>query len=205
MYNFLNNAIFKTVGCSICLCTGTQTLNAQASDICSHPLHRNALCEMEPVKDSPLSYSANELYYSGGILHQAKISSPSVTLKSKQAMHQFEQMNTDPTEHAKESENNLDQRGDKVGLYNIFKNRFYKLNKAKKKKIQLCLKRSEPNLQIDGVWGDRTFEALMNVEGFEKKEASDGKRNAFSIFKSVFKRDASCNKLISKFLKPSKS
>jgi hypothetical protein len=89
---------------------------------------------MEPVKDSPLSYSANELYYSGGILHQAKISSPSVTLKSKQAMHQFEQMNTDPTEHAKESENNLDQRGDKVGLYNILKIDFTSSIKLKRKK-----------------------------------------------------------------------
>ena len=193
----------KTVGCSICLCSGTQILNAQASDICNHPLHRNLLCDFEPVMGASLTYSENELYYSGGILHQAKISSPSVTLKSKHAVHQFEQMNADPTEHPKESDNNLAQRGDKIGLYNIFKNKFHKLNKAKKKKIQLCLKRGEPNLQIDGVWGDRTFEALMNVEGVEKKGASAGKRNAFSIFKSVFKRDKSCNTLISKFLKPS--
>lgn len=205
VYNFLNNAILITVGCSICLCSGTQILNAQASDICNHPLHRNALCDFEPVMDAPLTYSENELYYSGGILHQAKISSPSVTLKSKNTMHQIEQLNADPTEHAKESENNLDQRSDNIGLYNIFKNEFYKLSKAKKKKIQLCLKRSEPSLQIDGVWGDRTFEALMNVEGFEKKRASGGKQNVFSIFKSVFKRDKSCNTLISKFLKPSKS
>jgi hypothetical protein len=78
-------------------------------------------------------------------------------------------------------------------------------SKAKKKKIQVCLKRYEPSLKIDGLWGDRTFAAIINTKVPEQKEAPQDKQTVFSALKSIFKGKSSCNTLMTHLLKPSDS
>tara|TARA_Y100000385_G_scaffold103428_1_gene106901 strand:- start:85 stop:714 length:630 start_codon:yes stop_codon:yes gene_type:complete len=206
MYNYKSSAIFKVVGYPFFLCLGVQPLSARTSDLCNHPLHQSSLCSPKPSTGTLVNFTENELYYSGGILHQANISSPNaINLNPQNTKLETKQLNVDADAHPQEveiSHNKQDVRGE---LYTLFKNKFLMFSKAKKKKIQVCLKRYEPSLKIDGLWGDRTFAAIINSKVPEKKEAPQDKKTVFSALKSIFKGKSSCNTLMTHLLKPSDS
>ena len=206
MYNYKISAIFKVVSYSLFLCLGVQPLSARTSDLCNHPLHQSSLCSPKPPTGTLVNFTESELYYSGGILHQANISSPNaITLNPQNTKLETKQLNVDADAHPQEVEliqNKQNVRGD---LYTLFKNKFLMFSKAKKKKIQVCLKRYEPSLKIDGLWGDRTFAAIINSEVPEKKEVPQDKKTVFSALKGIFKGKSSCNTLMTHLLKPSDS
>ena len=206
MYNYKSSAIFKVVGYPFFLCLGVQPLSARTSDLCNHPLHQSSLCSPKPSTGTLVNFTENELYYSGGILHQANISSPNaINLNPQNTKLETKQLNVDADAHPQEveiSHNKQDVRGE---LYTLFKNKFLMFSKAKKKKIQVCLKRYEPSLKIDGLWGDRTFAAIINSKVPEEKEAPQDKKTVFSALKSIFKGKSSCNTLMTHLLKPSDS
>ena len=208
MYNYKISAIFKVVSYSFFLCLGVQPLSARTSDLCNHPLHQSSLCSPKHSSGTLVNFTESELYYSGGILHQANISSPNaITLNPQNTNLETKQSNVDADADAHPQEvelihNKQNVRGD---LYTLFKNKFLMFSKAKKKKIQVCLKRYEPSLKIDGLWGDRTFAAIINSEVPEKKEAPQDKKTVFSALKGIFKGKSSCNTLMTHLLKPSDS
>ena len=206
MYNYKSSAIFKVVGYPFFLCLGVQPLSARTSDLCNHPLHQSSLCSPKPSTGTLVNFTENELYYSGGILHQANISSPNaINLNPQNTKLETKQLNVDADAHPQEVEISHNKQIVRGELYTLFKNKFLMFSKAKKKKIQVCLKRYEPSLKIDGLWGDRTFAAIINSKVPEKKEAPQDKKTVFSALKSIFKGKSSCNTLMTHLLKPSDS
>lgn len=206
MYNYKSSAIFKVVGYPFFLCLGVQPLSARTSDLCNHPLHQSSLCSPKPSTGTLVNFTENELYYSGGILHQANISSPNaINLNPQNTKLETKQLNVDADAHPQEVEISHNKQIVRGELYTLFKNKFLMFSKAKKKKIQVCLKRYEPSLKIDGLWGDRTFAAIINSKVPEEKEAPQDKKTVFSALKSIFKGKSSCNTLMTHLLKPSDS
>ena len=206
MYNYKSSAISKVVGYSFFLCLGAQPLSARTSDLCNHPLHQSSLCSPKPSTGTLVNFTESELYYSGGILHQANISSPNaITLNPQNTKLETKQLNVDADASTQEVEISHNKQNARGELYSLFKDKFLMFSKAKKKKIQVCLKRYEPSLKIDGLWGDRTFAAIINTKVPEQKEAPQDKQTVFSALKSIFKGKSSCNTLMTHLLKPSDS
>ena len=206
MYNNKSSAISKVVGYSFLLCLGAQPLSARTSDLCNHPLHQSSLCSPKSSTGTLVNFTESELYYSGGILHQANISSPNaITLNPQNTKLETKQLNVDADASTQEVEISHNKQNARGELYSLIKDKFLMFSKAKKKKIQVCLKRYEPSLKIDGLWGDRTFAAIINTKVPEQKEAPQDKQTVFSALKSIFKGKSSCNTLMTHLLKPSDS
>ena len=136
--------------------------------------------------------SALALYYSGGILSNLQ---PSIEPKKKLETVSLAnaKLTTDTDEQFSEtSEPNLGT----TELYNKIRKRFRNLDLISRKKIQKCLLHGAYQGDVDGLWGTRTFEAIVNYEEDLNTQIVEGGVHTFKKIQEIFSGKKNCKRLV---------
>ena len=136
--------------------------------------------------------SALALYYSGGILSNLQ---PGV--EPKKQLETVSSANANLTVETDEqfseiSEPNLDTSK----LYNKIRKRFRNLDLIPRKKIQKCLLHGTYQGDVDGLWGPRTFEAIVNYEEDLNSQIIEEGGHTFKKIQEIFSGKKNCKRLV---------
>jgi hypothetical protein len=137
-------------------------------------------------------YSVTALYYSGGILHNGVLlneTNPSLKPPSPKGF----QANNDL---ALEIETLVDEDADSTDLYSKIGAKFRSMKKAQKKDIQKCLRYGSYTAKVDGIWGNQTFEAIIDLKNEIEIGNESQRGSVISKIKGVFSNKETCYELI---------
>ena len=136
--------------------------------------------------------SALALYYSGGILSNLQPSIEPIKQLETVSLANAK-LTTDTDEQFSEtSEPNLDT----IELYNKIRKRFRNLDLISRKKIQRCLLHGAYQGDVDGLWGTRTFEAIVNYEEDLNTQIVEGGVHTFKKIQEIFSGKKNCKRLV---------
>ena len=134
----------------------------------------------------------DQLYYSGGVLHNKALGEQSLPnqeleqptdVDEKLAISDGTSRNQNPGTSPKSIRSEIReifQRNDEVG----------------RKSIQKCLRFGSYTSKIDGVWGQRTQNAINNFKNDANRLRQKNKLSLFSKIKNIFSRKAICRRLL---------
>ena len=136
--------------------------------------------------------SSLALYYSGGIL--------SGTLPSLELKEQLEiislanaKLTADTDEKFSEiSEPSLDTSE----IYKEIRKRFRNLDLITRKKVQKCLLYGSYQGDVDGLWGRRTFEAIVNYEEDLNIQIAEEGAHTFKKLQNIFSGKKNCKRFV---------
>ena len=133
-------------------------------------------------------YSATALYYSGGILHNRDLlneTNPSLEPPSPTGF----KANNDL---ALEIETLVDEDANGKDLYSKIGAKFRSMEKVQKKDIQKCLRYGSYTAKVDGIWGNQTFEAIIDLKN-EIEIGNESRRDSvITKIKGVFSNKETC-------------
>jgi hypothetical protein len=133
-------------------------------------------------------HSATALYYSGGILHNRDLlneTNPSLEPPSPTG---FEANN----DLALEIETLVDEDANGKDLYSKIGAKFRSMEKVQKKDIQKCLKYGSYTAKVDGIWGNQTFEAIIDLKN-EIEIGNESQRDSvITKIRGVFSNKETC-------------
>ena len=136
--------------------------------------------------------SALALYYSGGILSDLQPSiEPKKQLETASVANAKLTLDTDE-QFAEISESKLDT----TDVYKKIRKRFRKLDLVSRKKIQKCLLHGAYQGDVDGLWGTRTFEAIVNYEEDLNSQIVEEGGHTFKKIQEIFSGKKNCKRLV---------
>lgn len=136
--------------------------------------------------------SALELYYSGGILSNLQPNiEPKKQLETVSLANTKLTVDTDD-QFSETSEPNLNT----TGLYKKIRKRFRNLDLISRKKIQKCLLHGSYQGDIDGLWGARTFEAIVNYKDDLNTQSAEEGVHTFKKVQEFFSGVKNCKRLV---------
>jgi len=136
--------------------------------------------------------SALALYYSGSITSNLQPDTePKKQLETVSLDNATLTVDTDE-EFSEISEPNLDT----TELYNKIGKQFRNLDLISRKKIQRCLLHGAYQGDVDGLWGKRTFEAIVNYEADLNTQNVEGRVHAFKKIQEIFSGRKNCKRLV---------
>ena len=137
-------------------------------------------------------YSATALYYSGGILHSRDHLNETEPSLKPPSPTGFKANN----DLALEIETLVDEDSDTKDLYSKIEAKFRSMKKVQKKDIQKCLRYGSYSAKVDGIWGNQTFEAIIDLKN-EIEIVNESQRDSvISKIKGAFSKKETCYKFI---------
>ena len=137
-------------------------------------------------------YSATALYYSGSILHNKILLNEINPPQRPPSPTGFEASNDIVLEVetvATEATNGKD-------LYSEIGAKFKSLKKVQKKDIQKCLRYGSYTAKVDGIWGYKTFEAIIDFKNEIEIGNETQSDSVISKIKGVFSNKETCYEFI---------
>jgi hypothetical protein len=138
-------------------------------------------------------YSANTLYYSGGILHNQVLLNKTNPPPKPSGLTDFKANN----DLALEIETLVDEDANSEDLYSKIGAKFKSMKKVQKKDIQKCLRYGSYTAKVDGIWGNQTFEAIIDLKNEIEIENESQRDSVISKIKGVFSNKETCYEFIS--------
>ena len=137
-------------------------------------------------------YTATDLYYSGSILHNEIL------------LNEIDPPQEPPSPTGFGAFNDLDLETETVAaedidvkdLYSEIGAKFKSLKKVQKKDIQKCLRYGSYTAKVDGLWGNQTFEAIIDFKNEIEIGNEDQRDSVISKIKGVFSNKETCYKFI---------
>ena len=137
-------------------------------------------------------YTATDLYYSGSILHNEIL------------LNEIDPPQKPPSPTGFGAFNDLDLETETVAaedidvkdLYSEIGAKFKSLKKVQKKDIQKCLRYGSYTAKVDGLWGNQTFEAIIDFKNEIEIGNEDQRDSVISKIKGVFSNKETCYKFI---------
>ena len=137
-------------------------------------------------------YTATDLYYSGSILHNEIL------------LNEIDPPQEPPSPSGFGAFNDLDLETETVAaedidvkdLYSEIGAKFKSLKKVQKKDIQKCLRYGSYTAKVDGLWGNQTFEAIIDFKNEIEIGNEDQRDSVISKIKGVFSNKETCYKFI---------
>ena len=137
-------------------------------------------------------YTATDLYYSGSILHNEML------------LNKIDPPQEPPSPTGFGAFNDLDLETETVAaedidvkdLYSEIGAKFKSLKKVQKKDIQKCLRYGSYTAKVDGLWGNQTFEAIIDFKNEIEIGNEDQRDSVISKIKGVFSNKETCYKFI---------
>ena len=137
-------------------------------------------------------YSATALYYSGGILHSRDHLNETEPSLKPPSPTSFKANN----DLALEIETLVDENTNSKDLYSKIEAKFRGMKKVQKKDIQKCLRYGSYSAKVDGIWGNQTFEAIIDLKN-EFEVGNESQRDSvISKIKGAFSKKETCYKFI---------
>ncbi|MDB4197654.1 hypothetical protein N9777_05150 [Ascidiaceihabitans sp.] len=158
------------------------------SKFCQYFIPLNTSDNLKEIQNS----SALALYYSGGILSNLQPSvEPKKQLETVSLANTKLTVDTDE-QFSETSEPNLNT----TGLYRKIRKRFRNLDLISRKKIQKCLLHGSYQGNIDGLWGTRTFQAIVNYEDDLNTQSAEEGVHTFKKVQEFFSGVKNCKRLV---------
>jgi hypothetical protein len=137
-------------------------------------------------------YTATDLYYSGSILHNEIL------------LNEIDPPQEPPSPTGFGAFNDLDLETETVAaedidvkdLYSEIGAKFKSLKKVQKKDIQKCLRYGSYTAKVDGLWGNQTFEAIIDFKNEIEIGNENQRDSVISKIKGVFSNKETCYKFI---------
>ena len=137
-------------------------------------------------------YTATDLYYSGSILHNEIL------------LNEIDPPQEPPSPTGFGAFNDLDLEAETVAaedidvkdLYSEIGAKFKSLKKVQKKDIQKCLRYGSYTAKVDGLWGNQTFEAIIDFKNEIEIGNENQRDSVISKIKGVFSNKETCYKFI---------
>mgnify|MGYP006077227519 FL=1 len=162
-------------------CTGQNVFSGS----CKQPKPKNILENSLKKYD----FSMTTLYYSGSILHNTsqinKIVSPVETTNAETVETVNDELTLTSALDPKENQ-----------LYNEFSRKFRQFDPEGRKKIQKCLRYGSYRGEVDGLWGNQTFDSISDFKGTTGFGKADAEENLFLKIKSILSTEKACYKLV---------
>ena len=191
-----SNVLVRHIIRAILLITLAST--ASSKENCRDQSSASESCEQVETKSVQGNSQENEnssminLYYSGSIIHNASTANEVISSLEMATITNAESIQPPKDEIIDHPP--LDPGED--GLYNEIGKAFRQFDPLGRKKIQRCLRYGSYNGKVDGLWGNQTFDAIIDFKkpaDFEQVEAEEG---IFSKIKNVFSSEKACYELI---------
>ena len=134
----------------------------------------------------------DQLYYSGGVLHNKALGEQSLPNR------ELEQP-TDVDEKLAISDGtsrNQNAGTSPKSIRSEIREIFQRNDEVGRKSIQKCLRFGSYTSKIDGVWGQRTQNAINNFKNDANRLRQKNKPSLFSKIKNIFSRKAICRRLL---------
>lgn len=148
--------------------------------------------ESQSVSQNNNTSENDRLYYSGGVLHNRT----SVIQSIPEARPQS---SIDVGEEA-ELQKNITEAQRQVGTlakeYSELRKIFQNMDDVGKKSVQQCLKFGNYNAKVDGIWGDKTFDAIKNFKNVSSHTEYEKEHTLFVKIKNMFSKKTMCYKLL---------
>ena len=134
----------------------------------------------------------DQLYYSGGVLHNK-------ALGEQPTPNQELDQQTDVDEKLSLSEGpskNQNQGASPGSIHSEIRKIFQEIDEVGRKSIQKCLRFGSYTTKIDGIWCQRTQNAISNFKNDANHLRQKDKPSLFSKIKNIFSRKAVCRRLL---------
>ena len=186
----------KNIVITLLLAVHPFTISAQENCVDQHSI--SAFCQEEIFTDVTEKLQKNEdvsvttLYYSGSILqNKVLINGFGTPLETTNVT------NAEPVD-ALESDifNPISSVDEADDLYRKISGKFRNFDSEGRKKIQKCLRYGSYNAKVDGLWGDQTFDAIIDFQNDIEIAQKDDEQSVFSKLKNVFSNENACYDLI---------
>ena len=186
----------KNIVITLLLVVHPLTISAQGNCVDQHSI--SAFCQEEKLTDVTEKLQKNEdvsvatLYYSGGILQNKVLINGFGT-----PLEMTNVTNAEPVDAlASDISTPISSVDEADGLYRKISGKFRNFDSEGRKKIQKCLRYGSYSAKVDGLWGDQTFDAIIDFQNAIKIAQKDDEQSVFSKLKNVFSNENACYDLI---------
>jgi len=178
---------------------------SEANSACTEAAKNFNLCLVDKM-DQQLLYlnkypNVDEtlIYYSGSILYNGPTLNKANTLTEQQ--DPSIQENTNNSNLISSAQPNTAENLKPV--YDEIKRKFGALSDVERKNVQKCLRYGSYTGEIDGIWGNETFQAIKKFQIYSNNDSDNGSGDTSVIakIKNLFSRKKSCYELVSKDFK----
>ena len=186
----------KNIVITLLLVVHPFTISAQGNCVDQHGI--SAFCQEEKLTDVTEKLQKNEdvsvatLYYSGSILQNKVLINGFGT-----PLEMTNVTNAEPVDAlASDISTPISPVDEADDLYKKISGKFRNFDSGGRKKIQKCLRYGSYSAKVDGLWGDQTFDAIIDFQNAIKIAQKDDEQSVFSKLKNVFSNKNTCYDLI---------
>ena len=134
----------------------------------------------------------DQLYYSGGVLHNKALGEQSTPNQELEQQTDLEEKLSLSDGTSRNQNTGTSPKIIRSEIREIFQN----IDEAGRKSIQKCLRFGSYTTKIDGIWGQRTQNAISNFKNDANHLGQKDKPSLFSKIKNMFSSKAICHRLL---------
>ena len=183
-------ALIIIINSGFVLANSTCTEEKRASHFCAVPKVQKPKSQV--IAQNKNAFDAAQLYYSGGILHNRKVTEKSTSQK----VPEDNATQSVLVDQKKITAANSDTPAKPDVNYIKIRQIFQEIDKEGRKDIQKCLQFGTYTSKVDAIWGDVTFLAINNFKKSEDQIKDKQSQSLLSKIKTAFSSKAICHALL---------